>query len=176
MVIFSFFFFIYLFEVWRLVAVCSGGGFGLDSMKGNSWIFSAYFRVMALGHCYSESSCNAEARPARAATSRGRSLPPLDRRPSPRRKVGAVNNRALLCGRSPQTPRTRGRLKEARTDLTSDTTGHAKISHRTTSAASGRSFEGDAQTNTQTSRRVFYAKSSRKNFLFSFVFFNHVIL
>lgn len=44
-------------ELWRLVEVRSEGGLGLDC-----WV-TRVFSVMALGHCYSESSCNAEAWP-----------------------------------------------------------------------------------------------------------------
>ena len=55
------------------------GGPGLDGMKGGSWTpVTGVFSVMALGHCYSESSCNAEAWPAlacRAATLEGCNIP-----------------------------------------------------------------------------------------------------
>lgn len=59
--------------IWSLFFCCCSekwGGPGLDDMKGGGWTpVTRVFSVMALGHCYSESSCNAEAWPLLACPS-----------------------------------------------------------------------------------------------------------
>lgn len=65
---------LFFFHSWTLEVSRSEqwGGPGSDDMKGGSWTqVTGVFSVMALGHRYSESSCNAEAWPVlacRAAT------------------------------------------------------------------------------------------------------------
>lgn len=57
-------------ELWRLVEV-KGPWIRRYEERGSRTRVSGIFSVMALGHCYSESSCNAEEWPAlacRAAT------------------------------------------------------------------------------------------------------------
>lgn len=93
-------------------------------------LVTGVFSVMALGHRYSESSCNAEAWPV-VATWEGCNIPSQPAG-SPRRKVlflggwGTANKPTLLCGRldrAPQTLTTQGPYKDTKTDLTSDATG-----------------------------------------------------